>query len=59
MQPRIVMTSPTGWNWIIVKGIVEAFSNHLKNPVIKTGRTWDGKYKLVIEFDPEKAEAQP
>ena len=49
MKPKIVMTSSIGWDFDYVKRIVE--SVELKNPKVKTGITWLGNYKLIVEWD--------
>lgn len=51
MKPKIVMTSRSPWDFGDIKRIIE--SVELKNPVVSTGRTWDGRNKLIVEWDEE------
>ena len=53
MKPRIEMTSPAGWDFNYLKRVIE--SVELENPVVTTGRTFMGKYKLTVTWDEEKS----
>jgi hypothetical protein len=49
MKPRIVMTSTTPWEFEYLKRIIDSVG--LKNATVSTGRTWLGKYKIIVQWD--------
>lgn len=51
MEPKIKLTSPNGWESDYLRKLLEGFERlGLGTPIIKTGMTWLGNYRLEVTF---------